>query len=235
MLPVFILFFIRQDGFGYLMALAVLCLMESTDIIDGYIARKYEMTSDIGKLLDPMADTITRICMFLTFFHCGLLPLWMMFVFFVRDMAIAYMRAFLAVEGIILGARTSGKFKAMSQAFATGVGTLFMLLSCQEELKENPELMVSILSVSILIIIAIYLLLKVRGPLLAVPLIIAPLVALSIAGAYYYDYSQIDWKAGVEGLLFISALITLFSFYDYTRTFVQAMKSVYMESDQGET
>lgn len=108
-----------NSGLGYFIAFVLASLGEITDFTDGHVARVRGETSALGKLLDPMADTLTRFSIFLTLHSVGLVPLWMILVLFARDMSIAYLRAFAASSGVIIGARTSGKVKAVFQGLFT--------------------------------------------------------------------------------------------------------------------
>ncbi len=98
-----------------------LCLLglvaaEVTDVMDGIVARRTGEVSAIGKLLDPLSDSIFRMFVFLGFLASGWMPLWMMAIFFARDILVAYLRVFSGLQNIVLAARISGKVKAIGQA-----------------------------------------------------------------------------------------------------------------------
>ncbi len=97
--------------------LGIMVIAEISDLLDGHLARKNNQVTELGKLLDPMADSIFRISVFLTFTQ-GLvqLPLLLVFVFFYRDSIISTLRTLCALRGVALAARTSGKIKAVIQA-----------------------------------------------------------------------------------------------------------------------
>lgn len=99
--------------------LGLMAIAEISDLLDGYIARKNNQVTELGKLLDPMADSIFRISVFLTFTQ-GLvqLPLLLVFVFLYRDSIISTLRTVCALRGVALAARLSGKIKAVIQAAA---------------------------------------------------------------------------------------------------------------------
>lgn len=95
----------------------LLAISELSDAFDGYIARKTNQVSDLGKILDPMADSIYRISVFLTFTQGVIqLPLLLVFVFIYRDAVISTLRTMCALRGFALAARKSGKLKAVLQA-----------------------------------------------------------------------------------------------------------------------
>jgi CDP-diacylglycerol--glycerol-3-phosphate 3-phosphatidyltransferase len=110
-------------------ALAVLFLgMEISDVLDGYIARQQNLTSDIGKVLDPFSDVITRTTFFLCFTVDQLFPPWLFLLFLYREISIIFIRLLLIRKGIALAARKGGKIKSLFYAFAAGGGILDVFL-----------------------------------------------------------------------------------------------------------
>lgn len=104
--------------------LFLLGVSELSDAFDGYFARKYNQVTDLGKILDPMADSIYRISVFLSFTQPPInLPLLLVFVFLYRDSVISTLRTICALRGLALAARATGKIKAIMQA-----GSLFIIL-----------------------------------------------------------------------------------------------------------
>lgn len=123
--PIFLLVYIQHDTFGInnmtlpYVLLFLLGVSELSDAFDGYLARKYNQVTDLGKLLDPMADSIYRISVFLTFTQAPVnLPMALIFVFLYRDSVVSTLRTICALKGFALAARTSGKIKAVIQAIA---------------------------------------------------------------------------------------------------------------------
>lgn len=99
--------------------LLFLALSEASDAFDGYVARKYNQVTDLGKILDPMADSMYRLSVFLTFTLPPVeLPMILVFVLFYRDSLISTLRTICALKGVALAARMSGKIKAVVQALA---------------------------------------------------------------------------------------------------------------------
>jgi len=99
-------------------------LAELTDLFDGMAARKRDQVTELGKILDPMADSIFRLSVFLAFTQGVVgLPLWLVLFFFYRDSIISMLRTTCALRGFTLAARLSGKVKAVVQCCAT-----FMIL-----------------------------------------------------------------------------------------------------------
>jgi CDP-diacylglycerol--glycerol-3-phosphate 3-phosphatidyltransferase len=113
--------------------LCLLALSELSDAFDGYLARKYNQVTDLGKILDPMADSISRFTYFLTFTASPVnVPLILIFIFFYRDLVISTLRTICALKGFALAARTSGKIKAGIQALAAVVILILMALQARD-------------------------------------------------------------------------------------------------------
>jgi CDP-diacylglycerol--glycerol-3-phosphate 3-phosphatidyltransferase len=105
--------------------LSIVTVLELTDIFDGHIARKTNQVTTLGKILDPMADSIVRLSVLLTFTQ-GLikLPVLLTLLFVFREIIISTLRTLCALNGHALAARLSGKLKAIIQA----VAIIFILL-----------------------------------------------------------------------------------------------------------
>lgn len=107
-----------------LIALAV--LSELSDLFDGFIARRQKKVTDLGKLLDPMADSIFRLSVLFAFTQGAIqLPVLLVAIFFYRDTIISTLRTLCALKGLALAARLSGKIKAVIQAI---VGFFILIL-----------------------------------------------------------------------------------------------------------
>jgi CDP-diacylglycerol---glycerol-3-phosphate 3-phosphatidyltransferase len=126
--PVFAWFFItgfRQPGatLWIWVCAALAVLIEVSDMLDGHVARSMKQVTDFGKVLDPVADSLSRQTIFISFMVSGIIPLWMYLVFFYRDAFLQLLRIVCASGGFVLAARYSGKAKAVLQ----GVGTFGVL------------------------------------------------------------------------------------------------------------
>jgi len=99
--------------------LSLLAISELSDACDGFLARRYDQVTDLGKILDPMADSISRTSIFLTLTMKPIeLPIPLIFVFLYRDSMVSTLRTICAFKGFALAARSSGKIKAAIQAAA---------------------------------------------------------------------------------------------------------------------
>lgn len=109
-------------------ALFVFLLAAFTDYLDGYIAKKYNMMSDFGKLMDPVADKVLTLVAFLAFVEMKLVPAWMVAIIIVREMTITGLRIARTVKhNEVLVAGRGGKNKTVSQMFSITVILIFML------------------------------------------------------------------------------------------------------------
>ena len=109
-----------------IVAAAVLALiLEVTDLADGYVARKYGVVTDFGKLYDPFSDAFSRFTLFLGLYAIGVAQLWMILVIFYRDSSVSFFRSVAATHNQVISARPSGKLKAVVQ----GIGTQIVFLA----------------------------------------------------------------------------------------------------------
>ncbi len=148
--PVFIVFFMINNFWSLLVCIGLFAILEITDLLDGRIARKYGQITDFGKLMDPYADSISRFTIFLSFLSVGLAPLWVIAIFFYRDVLVSVIRVFSIKEGVVVAARKSGKTKAWVQALGISLVLLLLLLQ-KTHVYANP-LTVSHIQVTAIII-----------------------------------------------------------------------------------
>jgi len=129
--PVFFLFYqlaARGSTWAFPAVWAVVMLIELSDLLDGFVARRYGQESELGKILDPCADSIARITYFLCLSGSGILPLWILLVIIYRDVSVAYIRVMLSSRGFLMPARLSGKLKAWVYAVAGIAGVAWFSL-----------------------------------------------------------------------------------------------------------
>ena len=91
---------------------------ELSDVLDGMVARKMGLAGGFGQALDPLCDSLYRMTVFLAFAAAGWMPLWAVFPFLFRDIIVSYARIMAASRGVSIGARLSGKIKAVLQGSA---------------------------------------------------------------------------------------------------------------------
>ncbi len=105
----------------------VFVLVEASDILDGAVARSRGIVSDLGKLLDPFADVISRLTYFLIFAVFNIMPVWMFVLIMYREVGITFVRMMMMRDGVALAARTGGKTKAVMYAISSGLGLLMLM------------------------------------------------------------------------------------------------------------
>jgi CDP-diacylglycerol--glycerol-3-phosphate 3-phosphatidyltransferase/cardiolipin synthase len=89
-----------------------------TDILDGYIARKYKLISNIGKVLDPIADKIIVTAVMIVLVDQHLIPAWVVILMLFRDFAVGALRDVASAGGTIIAAGFWGKLKTIFQMTA---------------------------------------------------------------------------------------------------------------------
>ncbi len=86
-----------------------------TDYLDGYLARKYELTTNLGKLLDPLADKLLVIGAMILLVELHRLPGWMALVVIAREVGITALRGIAGEQGMVISASRLGKYKTAIQ------------------------------------------------------------------------------------------------------------------------
>ncbi len=133
--PIFLVVYLFYQKMGLslfsmgIVLLILLTLCELSDAFDGMLARRSNQVTVLGKILDPMADSVVRLSVLLVFTQ-GLvkLPMLLVLVFVFRDAIISMLRTLCALKGKALAARTSGKLKAILQAIAIYAIVCLMIL-----------------------------------------------------------------------------------------------------------
>jgi CDP-diacylglycerol--glycerol-3-phosphate 3-phosphatidyltransferase len=109
------------------LALITFLAASFTDILDGYIAKKYNMITDFGRLMDPIADKILVLSAFLAFVEMELIPAWMVVIIIFRDVAVTGLRMLALTRGKVISADEGGKHKMVSQVFSILVILFFLI------------------------------------------------------------------------------------------------------------
>ena len=99
-------------------AVLIFLVAAATDWLDGYVARRRGEVTDLGKLLDPIADKLLTVSAFIALVELRLAPAWMVVVIVGREFAVSGMRSIAATRGVVIPASPWGKFKTVSQVVA---------------------------------------------------------------------------------------------------------------------
>jgi len=101
-------------------ALALFILGEISDFLDGIVARRRNEVSDFGKLIDPMADSLFHLTLFIIFLALQLATAWMVVVLVWREIAVSSLRLMASTDQrVVIAAAKPGKIKANVQALVT--------------------------------------------------------------------------------------------------------------------
>ena len=101
---------------GYdLWAVAVFIIASLTDLLDGKIARKYNLITDFGKFMDPLTDKLLVCAAMICLVEMGRLPAWMVIVIISREFIISGFRLVASDNGVVIAASYWGKFKTTFQ------------------------------------------------------------------------------------------------------------------------
>ena len=103
-----------HSGLWLWISLGVFMVASITDFIDGHIARKKNLVSDLGKFLDPLADKLLVIAAMTVFTEWGSFPAWALMVVLTREFAVTGLRMIAVQKGIVIAAGWSGKVKTAS-------------------------------------------------------------------------------------------------------------------------
>jgi len=128
MIPFFMYFLFSQHPRDRFYALAIFAIASITDFFDGYLARKWQQESPLGRFLDPLADKALVIATLVIFILLDqAIPLWMVIVIILRDMLVTLMRYLAIRKGTEIRTTRLGKAKTLFQMFSI-VLILFILI-----------------------------------------------------------------------------------------------------------
>ena len=130
LIPVFLIFLLAPLPLGeteiagtvllnsQLIATAIFIFASVTDWIDGYIARKHNLVTNLGKFLDPLADKLLVTSAFVSLVELGAAPAWLIVLILSREFAVTGLRLVASSEGEVLAASNLGKLKTWIQIVA---------------------------------------------------------------------------------------------------------------------
>lgn len=118
MIPFFVFFLLWQNGENYtfrMIALALFIIASLTDLLDGKIARKYNLVTNFGKFMDPLADKLLVCSALICLIELNALPAWMVIIIISREFIISGFRLVASDNGVVIAASYWGKFKTTFQ------------------------------------------------------------------------------------------------------------------------
>lgn len=128
--PVFLVLFIQDQIFWRALGLVIFVVAAATDFIDGYIARRFNVESDFGVFLDPLADKFLTFAGFvcLPFLDSGQFPWWAVILIVIRDIGITSLRIYANQKGLTMETRVTAKAKTALQMIFLYLALFFGLL-----------------------------------------------------------------------------------------------------------
>ena len=116
---VFLVIFFNPFKYGDTIALVLFATASLTDYFDGKIARRDNLITNFGILMDPLADKVLICSAFIAFVGRDIMPAWMVVIIVARELAITGLRLLAAAKNLVIAAEKYGKHKTVSQIIAT--------------------------------------------------------------------------------------------------------------------
>lgn len=115
-------------------AFIVFLIASITDFLDGYIARKYNMISNLGKFLDPLADKFLVLSAFIMFSTKGYISVVFVIIFVLREISISVFRAISSDKKVVISASIYGKIKTVTQMLLIIIIHLYNILNYEMDI-----------------------------------------------------------------------------------------------------
>ncbi len=106
------------SSYGMIVAGIIFVIASLTDFADGYIARKYNLITDLGKFLDALADKMLVISILLAFIELGRISAWPVMIICLREFMVTGIRLIASKDGVVMAAKMLGKIKTTTQMIA---------------------------------------------------------------------------------------------------------------------
>ncbi len=152
MIPLFVVLMMLQRLPGNeFYALAVYAIACISDALDGHIARKYNLITDFGKFMDPVADKLLVCSALICFVEQGLMPAWIALIIIARELIIDGFRLVAAGKGIVIAASIWGKAKTVVQMIACFVLILnvdLLIFNIAEQILIYASLVLTVISLA---------------------------------------------------------------------------------------
>jgi CDP-diacylglycerol---glycerol-3-phosphate 3-phosphatidyltransferase len=117
-IPVLFFLLLSPDQTWSLVISVLFILAALTDLLDGYVARHYEIVTTMGKFLDPIADKLVINTAMIMMIPIGRIPAWVVAIIIIRDFFVDGIRTIAQSEGVVIQASWLGKQKTLCQVFA---------------------------------------------------------------------------------------------------------------------
>lgn len=117
-IPVLFLLLLNPGRILSLIIAGLFIIAAVTDILDGYIARRYAIVTRLGKFLDPLADKLIVNTAMILMIPIGRIPAWIVAIIIIRDLTVDGLRSIASTEGVVIDASMIAKQKTLCQIIA---------------------------------------------------------------------------------------------------------------------
>ena len=114
-IPLIVIVMLIPDRDWQWAALGLFVIASFTDFLDGYIARKYQLVTDFGKFIDPVADKLLVLSTMIMLIDRGLIPAWAVVIVLARELSVDGLRLIAVTKGKVIAAGPLGKIKTILQ------------------------------------------------------------------------------------------------------------------------
>lgn len=118
LVPLLMVFLLAEIQAGEVVALGVFLVAAATDLLDGYLARRFGQTTVVGAFLDPLADKLLVTAALVSLVQLGHLSAWVAMIVIARELAVTGLRMIAAVQNVVIAASRWGKVKTLTQVLA---------------------------------------------------------------------------------------------------------------------
>lgn len=117
LIPFFVFFLLAPyfEGYGNYIAVAIFIVASITDFLDGKIARKYNLVTNFGKFMDPLADKLLVCSALICLIQLELIPAWVVIIIIAREFIISGFRLVASDNGVVIGAVTGVNLRLLSR------------------------------------------------------------------------------------------------------------------------
>ncbi|MBQ6060759.1 MAG: CDP-diacylglycerol--glycerol-3-phosphate 3-phosphatidyltransferase [Clostridia bacterium] len=115
LIPVIVILLYQQSDACRIIAGALFIIASLTDFLDGFIARKYNLVTNFGKFIDPVADKLLVLTTLIMLLHRGQMEAWIIIIILCRELAVDGLRLVAVTQGKVIAASPFGKIKTTCQ------------------------------------------------------------------------------------------------------------------------
>jgi CDP-diacylglycerol--glycerol-3-phosphate 3-phosphatidyltransferase len=135
MVPLFLVILLTEMHNKEFIAFAIFVIAAVTDALDGYVARKYNQVSDLGKFLDPMADKLLVSAALIALVYLQEVETWVAAIIILRELFISFFRFYYLVKNASFSASIPAKFKTTFQIIALAILIIYRKLPYADHLR----------------------------------------------------------------------------------------------------